>query len=129
MADPTGTAIGELLDRSAIRDVLLRYARGVDRRDLTVVAACFVPGAVYEGSLGHGTIETALDGLQARMNRYTSTLHFIGNQYIELDGDRATSETYALAYHQFEADGLPQLRVVAVDRKSTRLNSSHQLIS
>ena len=114
MAGPTDTAIRELLDRSAIRDLLLRYAQGVDRRDLTLVAACFVPGAAYEGSLGHGTIETALDGLHARMSRYTSTMHFIGNQHIELDGDRATSETYALAYHQFEADGLPQLRIVAV---------------
>ena len=32
-----------LLDRAAIRDVLLRYARGVDRRDLAMVRACFMP--------------------------------------------------------------------------------------
>jgi hypothetical protein len=108
------TAIRQLTDRAAIQDVLLRYARGVDRRDLEVVASCFTPDATYDGALARGTIGQALAGLPARMARYESTLHVLGNQLIELCGDTARSETYALAYHRLTRDGVPQLRTVAV---------------
>lgn len=89
-----------LLDRAAIQDVLLRYARGVDRRDLAIVAACFAPEAAYDGALARGTIAQALPALARAFTRYASTMHFIGNQLIELDGDRARSETYTVAYHR-----------------------------
>jgi 3-phenylpropionate/cinnamic acid dioxygenase small subunit len=107
-------AVRELLDRAAIRDVLLRYARGVDRRDLDLVASCFVPGAEYDGALGQGTIETALMALRRSLERYQSTMHFMGNQLIEVAGDTASSETYAVAYHRLKGDGEPALFVVGV---------------
>ena len=93
-------ALRALLDRAAIQDVLLRYARGVDRRDLDLVASCFTPDASYEGALGRHTISEALATLRTALLRYRSTLHFLGNQVIELAGDTACSETYALAYHR-----------------------------
>ena len=104
-------ALRQLLDRAAIQDVLLRYARGVDRRDLDLVASCFTPDAAYDGSLARGTIVDALAALRVAVTRYARTLHFLGNQLIELDGDQARSETYALAHHQLP-DGTH--RVVAV---------------
>jgi SnoaL-like domain len=107
-------AVQTLLDRAAICDVLLRYARAVDRRDLQAVAACFVPGAAYDGALGTGTIETALAALPERLARYTGTMHSIHNQYVEIAGDRATSETYAVAYHRVEGGGTPALRVAGL---------------
>lgn len=91
-----------LLDRAAIEDLLMRYARGVDRRDLIMVAACFTPDAAYEGSLGDGTIDIALDALRERMPRYRTTMHLLTNVLIDLDGDRASSETYGLVYHRLE---------------------------
>jgi hypothetical protein len=104
-------AVQALLDRAAIQDVLLRYARGVDRRDLDLVASCFTADAAYDGALARGTIADALAALRVAVTRYTATLHFLGNQLIELDDDAARSETYALAHHRL-ADGT--LRVVAV---------------
>ena len=97
-------ALREVLDRAAIRDVLVRYAHGVDRRDLDAVAACFTPDAAYKGSLGEGSIDVALTALRERMGQYASTMHFLGNQLIELAGDSATSETYAIAYHQLQLE-------------------------
>jgi 3-phenylpropionate/cinnamic acid dioxygenase small subunit len=97
--NPADAAIRELLDRAAIQDVLLRYARGVDRKDLDLVAACFTPDASYEGALASGTIADALACLRDAMARYDGTMHFVGNQLIEIDGDTARSETYAVAYH------------------------------
>src|SRR5262249_30642744 len=75
-ADP----LRELCDRAAIHDLLMRYARGVDRRDLDQVAACFAPDAGYEGSLGVGTIDVALAALRERMDRYQVTMHFLANE-------------------------------------------------
>lgn len=94
-----------LMDRAQIHDVLLRYARGVDRRDLPLVASCFAADATYEGALASGTAAAALAALPERWARYESTMHFIGNQLIELAADTAASETYAVAYHRQIVDG------------------------
>ena len=93
-----------LLDRAAIRDVLLRYARGVDRRNLAMVRSCFAPDCAYEGTLARGTIADALASLAERLGRYAGTMHLMGNQLITVDGDAATSETSCVAYHRL-ADG------------------------
>jgi len=86
-------------DRTAIREVLLRYARGVDARDLALVASCFTPDAAYRGSLAEGTIGDAITALRAVMERYTATRHAIGGQSIEVDGDTASSHTDCTAKH------------------------------
>jgi hypothetical protein len=101
----TENALQQLIDRAAIQDLLVRYAHCVDRRDLEGVTACFTPDAAYRGSLGEGTIETALVALRDRMMRYESTMHLLGNQLIEIDGDRAHSETYAIAHHRLNNNG------------------------
>jgi hypothetical protein len=97
-------AVRELLDRAAIRDVLMRYAQGVDRADLEQVASCFTPDADYQGSLAQGTIGNALPALRAARARFESTMHFMGNQLIQLRGDEALCETYAVAYHRLKAE-------------------------
>ena len=104
----------EMLDRMAIREVLLRYAHAVDRRNLDMVAGCFTPDASYRGSLGDGGIGQALASLKQRMARYDSTMHLIGNQFIELAGDTAKSETYTLAYHRLNGEDEPNVLTVAV---------------
>jgi 3-phenylpropionate/cinnamic acid dioxygenase small subunit len=102
-----------LLDRAAIQDVLLRYARGVDRRDLALVASCFTADAAYDGTLARGLIGDALAQLPRAFARYESSTHFVGNQLITLDGDQASSETYTIAYHRLT--GAPRRdRTVAV---------------
>lgn len=102
-----------LADRAAIQDLQLTYARGVDRRDLALVASCFAPDCAYEGALGHGTIGDALRTLEAAMTRYASTLHHVGSVLVTLDGDRAVAETSAVAYHRLRDDPR-RLSVVAV---------------
>ena len=97
-------AVQALIDRAAIHDLIMRYARGVDRRDLDLVAACFAPDAAYEGSLGSGGIDVVLAALRERMPRYRTTMHFLTNPIVEVDGDRASCETYALVYHRLESE-------------------------
>ena len=95
-----------LRDREQIRDVLMRYAHGVDHRDLEMVRGCFTSDAEYRGALAETNVEDALARLRTSLSRYAATMHFIAQQTIVLDGDRATSEAYAIAYHREHlADG------------------------
>jgi hypothetical protein len=92
-----------LIDDHAIRQVLYRYCRGVDRRDFELIRSCYHPDATCD----HGTYRGDLDGfmsyLQGELPRFESTMHMLGNVLIDLDGDRARSEAYALAFHRLAA--------------------------
>jgi ketosteroid isomerase-like protein len=85
-----------LLDRAQIHDVLMRYSRGVDRGDGELVMSVFHPDAALD--MGRGPIAPAAlaEGI-AKMTA-TGTMHFIGNEYVEVDGDTAYSETYFISY-------------------------------
>jgi hypothetical protein len=64
--------------------------------------------------LATGTIADALVRLRDRMARYEATMHFIGNQLVEVRGDTASSETYAVAYHRLTEEGVAKLFTVGV---------------
>jgi hypothetical protein len=64
--------------------------------------------------LANGTISDALDRLRDAMARYDGTMHFVGNQLVEIDGDTASSETYAVAYHRLTESGEVKLFTVGV---------------
>ncbi|MCB2109209.1 MAG: nuclear transport factor 2 family protein, partial [Rhodobacteraceae bacterium] len=40
--------IAALLDKEEIRDVLMRYGRGVDRADADLLRSCYHPDAIEE---------------------------------------------------------------------------------
>jgi len=98
-------------DRTAIHEVLLRYARGVDARDLAVVGSCFAPHAAYRGTLASGTIADALAALPAAMARYEATRHTITRHDADVAGDTARSTAECTARHWMASGGC---RVVAV---------------
>ena len=92
-------ALGLLVDREAVRDLLHAYARAVDGKDLAAVAACFTADCAYEGTLGRGTIADALASLEGAFARYDRTMHCMSTQLVEIDGDAARAETYCVAHH------------------------------
>jgi SnoaL-like domain len=48
------------------------------------------------------------------LNQYQATTHFNGQSTIELDGDRASGESYTIAHHLFTADGEPKIMVASL---------------
>ena len=50
--------LDDLIDREQIRDVIYRYARGVDRRDYELVRSCYHPNATDD----HGSYKGDVDG-------------------------------------------------------------------
>jgi len=103
-----GTALDGLdavLAERAIRQVLLRYCRGVDRMDRELVASCYHAGATDSHGSFTGTVEEFLVWVWRVLGRYSMTMHFLGNMLIELDPDdpsRARAETYGVAFHRSE---------------------------
>lgn len=97
----------QLLDKQEISEVLARYFRGADRMDRELVRSCYHSDAVDVHGGFEGGVEEYIEWSFALLRKYTSTFHFMGNVLIELDGDRARSETYGVAYHR-KAGGRPQ---------------------
>jgi ketosteroid isomerase-like protein len=85
-----------LLDKAQIHDTLMRYSRGVDRGDGELVVSCFHPDAALDMGRGPMLPAALAEGI-AKMTA-TGTMHFIGNEYVEVDGDSAYSETYFISY-------------------------------
>ncbi|RVW06298.1 nuclear transport factor 2 family protein [Rhodococcus spongiicola] len=97
----------ELSDRAEIGDVLLRYFRGVDRRDWALVRRCFHDDAQNNyAPFYQGDVDNFMQFLAdpAGFGLFDRTFHFAGNQLIELAGDTADTETYAMAQHTNAAD-------------------------
>ncbi len=104
-------ALQELLDKQAIRDVLSRYCRGLDRMDKEMANAVWHPEgtALYDGMFegtGHAFIEWVWQA-HAGMERHS---HQITNVLIEVKGDTATSESYVtvVLWTLPDADGKQQ---------------------
>lgn len=88
-------AVLELMDREAIRDCLLRYARGVDRFDRELIVSAFHADAIDEHGKFVGTREEFADwALDQHAKAHLSTQHCLLNHRCELDGDSAHAETY-----------------------------------
>jgi hypothetical protein len=100
------SSIETLAARQEIADVILRYARGIDRLDFDLVRSCYHPDAYDDHGNIKGDVDTFIAGARKFLQTCDATMHFMGNMLIEIDGDRARAETYAVAYHRFTvADG------------------------
>ena len=105
-ASDVAASIGWLRDRELIKDLYSRYAYGVDSVDMDLVRSVFHPDCVIVGTMEQGSLDDYIEGLELGLLMYDATMHFRGNQYVEIDGDRAFVETWVVGYHM-EAVGSP----------------------
>jgi hypothetical protein len=112
-----------IVDEHAVRDVHLRYCRGVDRQDWDLVRSAFHPGArdnhgPYNGDAPEGFIAFAKEFLGA----IEGTTHFTGNQLVEVEGDLAWHEAYCVSYERMKAtDDFPRTDRIVVFRYFDRM--------
>jgi hypothetical protein len=93
-------ALGDLLDRAAVREVLTRYCRAADRCDQEFLRGCYHAGTADR----HGPFAGSADAFATRVvdrQRTTSitTQHAVSNVVIELAGDTAWVESAFTATH------------------------------
>jgi 3-phenylpropionate/cinnamic acid dioxygenase small subunit len=91
--------VREARDRDQIAQLIVTYAQGIDRRDWDLVRSCFADDASVEGSRTTAPIDPYLAEMRPGVDYYPTTMHFMGNQLIEVDGDTGHIQTYAVAYH------------------------------
>lgn len=89
----------ELADREAIRDVMMRYCRGIDRLDVDLIRSAYWPDAHDDHLEFSGNIEEFIEYCEPILGGMRYSQHLIGNMLIEIDGDRAEVESYFQGYH------------------------------
>ena len=125
--DHTEIVATEQADRLAIRELVDAYAHCADRRDANGQKSLFTEDShfvVYmDGQGSEATQELegreALTPVFAALNDYEATMHFNGQSTIELDGPRATGESYCIAHHVFTTDGDRTLMVAYLRYQDT----------
>jgi hypothetical protein len=98
VTDPTDQ-LDELLSEQAIRKVIQRYARGIDRLDLELVRSCYWPEATDVHGSFTGSRDEFVAWVGPLLRRHTMTMHNLTGVLVEQSGDTAGVETYAVAYH------------------------------
>lgn len=107
-------AVAELQDYEALRAVLTGIARGTDRFDQALLAACIHADAKFD--MGGANIITGaafIDMLKPPAKPPQGRMHMLTNERIVLDGDAAWSETYVVSCQQIEDNGAAQTRLRA----------------
>ena len=84
-------------DHEALRALVQRYSRAADDRDVDVLASLFTPDAVITGARGEQGVDAWLDTMRAPRT-FPASMHVLGDPLIELDGDTARLDTYAVVY-------------------------------
>jgi hypothetical protein len=99
----------ELLDKEDIRAVVLKYCRGVDRRDRELLESLFV-----ETEAGDGTAvskgKALADQLAVLPADDPPGTHLVTNQLVDVAGDAATCESYFVSISEVRVDGTPCTR-------------------
>jgi hypothetical protein len=114
---------GDTADRVAIRGLVDAWARHADWREPGAQAALFTEDGrvtVYMGEpettepvqvlTGRAELEAAFEALRT----YEATTHFNGQHTVTVDGDRASGETYCLAYHLWTSSGQRTLMIMSI---------------
>ena len=101
-------------DVQAIRDVIDRYAAGIDGRDYDLARSCFTPDcrADYGRSGSWSAREPFVAWLDEIHRDVGPTLHRVTNHRIQVAGDAATATSYFDALLQVEHQGHDLLQVI-----------------
>lgn len=86
-----------LIDKDAIRECVLNYARGLDREDRDIMLSGFHGHAQDDHGSYIGPISGFPDRASATRHRWKVYQHHVTNQTIDIDGDQAHTETYYIA--------------------------------
>lgn len=91
----------ELADRAALHDLVMRYCRGIDRRDFELVRSLYHEDALEDrGAIFRGSRDEFVSWLPKVTAGFEATIHRVFNTLFTIDGDRAHGEIYAEAYHR-----------------------------
>lgn len=109
------TKVLEWLDKLAVQELLYKFARAADRCDRDLLMSLYHCDAtadhagVYVGPAS-GFIELAM----TMLGSIGVTTHHILNTLVEVEGDRAWCEAYAVHFHRLTREGTPLDSMIAL---------------
>jgi SnoaL-like domain len=90
--------IDRALSRMAIHDLLMAYARGVDRGDAALLRSIFHDDAIIVTGVVNGNPDTFSREIVAYVTKNMQrSFHSVANEWVDVRGDRAVGESYAIA--------------------------------
>lgn len=93
-------AMHELEAKEAIRDLVLKYCRAVDRRDYKTLAKLYHESSYDDHSpMFSGSGADFVDWLPSMLSTMQVTSHQVSNHYIKVKGSKAEGECYCVSYH------------------------------
>lgn len=96
MNDDIEKKLREIIDREDIRQVMLRYARGLDRLDNALARSCYWDDAIEDHGHFVGSPDDFIPWADATTLMFKTTQHGLLNHFCDLQGDDAYCETYYL---------------------------------
>jgi hypothetical protein len=116
--------IGQIADIQTIANVLACHSRGVDRADEGLLASCYHDDGTVDYRFFAGPAAQFAAILTGSQKEQPVTLHRTAQMWIALDGDRASSESYVMAYaSSHDQDGPALQRLICgryLDRHERR---------
>ncbi|GGC17161.1 hypothetical protein GCM10011371_00760 [Novosphingobium marinum] len=98
-ASPASTGLDAALARAEIQDLVMSYCRGVDRGDGDLLRSIFADDATVSLGITNGTASQFAQDIVAFVTSdvVEVVFHSVANQWIEVRGDSAVGEHYAIA--------------------------------
>ena len=99
-----------LIDRTAISDVVYRYATAVDTRDWPLYKSCFMENVEIDFSSWNPEAKAKLSSdqwtqmVKEGVSGFETTQHISSNHVHTIDGDRAVCVSYMQAEHFLKTD-------------------------
>ena len=107
-----GLTVQDALSRIEIEQRLAQHARAIDRADEVLLRTAYHDdGTVDYGSM-QGTAAEFANGIATMHQTMPMSLHRPSNVWIRLQGERAISESYVMAWVTLPTDGEPQPHLV-----------------
>ncbi|MEJ5975718.1 nuclear transport factor 2 family protein [Novosphingobium sp. PS1R-30] len=94
------TALQHLLDKDAIRDLVLHYSRAIDRKDVELLRDLYTEDATdTHGTSFDGPADKYCDFIAAALPYMNYSGHHVCNHLLSVEGDEGNGEVYAIAIH------------------------------
>jgi SnoaL-like protein len=93
-------ALADIIAKEEIRELVLLYSRGVDRKDIDLLRTLYArDGYDNHGKHFSGSADDYVDFLARSLPHVHVSAHCVCNHLISVNGDQGEGEVYALAYH------------------------------
>lgn len=104
--------IAELAAKDAIRQTMALYARSVDRRDWEGMKATYHDDAYDDHGDYKGDVEGLIAWVAERHATVEQSMHFLGNQHIEMLGENlAMVETYCVVNQRYGPEAIDTVKL------------------